>query len=75
MVKDNIRVRLTEPSDAFIFREHRLKPPFVTIVTSATIRHHLTVLIIVKHRHLRFASPTPKHLHFHSSHTAHRSSP
>ena len=63
-MEDGIGIRLTESGDSFVFREHGSERcPQTLALSNRSKGRHLSVLIVVKHRHFGLASPTPKHFH------------
>jgi hypothetical protein len=64
-VINGIRIFFAEAPDAFIFAEHRAEHSLSTITLSSRIAkgRDTLKLIVVKHRYLSLASPTPGHFH------------
>jgi hypothetical protein len=65
MVEDGIGIGFTESCDSFVFREHgsELCTQTLAALSNGSKGRYRTVLIVVKHRHFGFASPTPEHFH------------
>jgi len=61
---DCVRVGFAKPRDSFVFVKHRPELPLKTFpATGASERRDFPKLVIIEHRHLDLATPTPEALH------------